>query len=1327
MDSILNNGAGLLPQTNRKRLQQKTAGWTDMVSAQHRELRETSDVFTRQDEEDFYDKQELRLKAKQLAQDRPDILQVIKGDSQLSDDEFINSDPIAVINSIRPEVMDEMKEVAKDKLKTHIESARQNTQMISEQYREGGGGFWGELGAGLIAYSGTAEGVSQLVLGAGLSGVASSATRTGAITASRIGKRALKVGGIEAGISAGLEIPLAISEYSRDMELGLDPDYAKTNLALRLLAAPTFGFGAGGGISYLVDKVRFRGGTQAILSDAGKRQIYRGFEITQGRIAALEALNGIGENKIKTEGKAAEWAKEIERKGTITIKGDDLSESQKGNILIKGDEKIKIGGGGVTEKTDIEDPDTSEAKPMEFSDKDGNSFYLDVKKDDHIIVGQEGDADIFILSAKDREKHNIKKGTLVLFHGSVRPWDPDNLDFYKYMGSGEGNRNDYSGLYASPSDKAAETYTTGYRGFKKEFGRNIPPLRPRLYKIEVDDGKFLTDTDALPNNVRNEARVIQDEFDKTLELSDAALAGKFELDTSFTFQELYRSILARYVQDPKGARLKEIMKRLSNFLDSKGYVGIKKVYEDAKYPVEYVLFNSKHIKEISDAKRGKILYQRPVTSLGGAYDYKTLFISKSDDLGISEGEKNALRKQATKIEKLNLRGEEGELLWFRKDNDLIDPELEKMTQADDLWVIKKEELDRLKRRYAAVLKEKFPNMPDDFRNKKVNEIDIAVIENDKGELSLNARNISADWMVNITHPEELFGNAAYVNQIGSVLGRNVDGGYTGDEMKINIDDDGMDLLWLKSDNSAVHEKITDILEQHDLGDFFLLERGNNSNNKISRIVILNATQYVDPISNKKADIKKAADEYINEGFTIFESRNQDGDTLFIRDDFFVETFGEENLLRIAIANEVKHHIQLFGEAPRLTVSKALLNTLGRFGEFKSLNKKINVEKVIRNVIDLDDDIDFINRVGIKNYKALVNALSDNPANEGVYANIQYYTRVIYKNDDGSKKTEKMLKSEAKNFIDALLYKAELNGGKLVMNANDVKYYRLAATGVDNVIDINQAAKNFLWMTDKKYRFDEPKTRAFVAALYRDDINGLDKDLIKDLADAETDSQVINALYESYEKIPFDYDEGKIVVGDKLFTIEKDVDDNFVGVELSEATMYKGKPLESIPIIKNTEFSKNGEMFINVLYGGTESKMKLRGYTAKKESSGKWVVKKDDVEIGKFNSEDGAKVAVLKDKYGKLKKYSEEPSDLGTGEFLHTDPRTNQIYTEQRIGDTINLLDEDENLLKRFENNASGQKQIKDYLNSRFIIADDVENSKKMQDDLNACLLKIGGK
>ena len=68
-----------------------------------------------------------------------------------------------------------------------------------------------------------------------------------------------------------------------------------------------------------------------------------------------------------------------------------------------------------------------------------------------------------------------------------------------------------------------------------------------------------------------------------------------------------------------------------------------------------------------------------------------------------------------------------------------------------------------------------------------------------------------------------------------------------------------------------------------------------------------------------------------------------------------------------------------------------------------------------------------------------------------------------------------------------------------------------------------------------------------------------------------------------------------------------------------------------------------------------------------------------------------------------------------------------MYTEQRIGDTINLLDEDQNLLKRFENNESGQKQVKDYLNSRFIIADDVENSKKMQDDLNACLLKLGGK
>ena len=37
--------------------------------------------------------------------------------------------------------------------------------MISQQYREGGGGFWGELGAGLIAYSGTAEGAAQLGLG----------------------------------------------------------------------------------------------------------------------------------------------------------------------------------------------------------------------------------------------------------------------------------------------------------------------------------------------------------------------------------------------------------------------------------------------------------------------------------------------------------------------------------------------------------------------------------------------------------------------------------------------------------------------------------------------------------------------------------------------------------------------------------------------------------------------------------------------------------------------------------------------------------------------------------------------------------------------------------------------------------------------------------------------------------------------------------------------------------------------------------------------------------------------------------------------------------
>ena len=47
--------------------------------------------------------------------------------------------------------MDEMKELAREKLKAHIEAARENTQIISQQYGEGGGGFWGELGAGLIS------------------------------------------------------------------------------------------------------------------------------------------------------------------------------------------------------------------------------------------------------------------------------------------------------------------------------------------------------------------------------------------------------------------------------------------------------------------------------------------------------------------------------------------------------------------------------------------------------------------------------------------------------------------------------------------------------------------------------------------------------------------------------------------------------------------------------------------------------------------------------------------------------------------------------------------------------------------------------------------------------------------------------------------------------------------------------------------------------------------------------------------------------------------------------------------------------------------------
>ena len=45
MDSILDTGAKFLPQTNRKRLQQKTAGWTDMVAAQHREFTERRVIF----------------------------------------------------------------------------------------------------------------------------------------------------------------------------------------------------------------------------------------------------------------------------------------------------------------------------------------------------------------------------------------------------------------------------------------------------------------------------------------------------------------------------------------------------------------------------------------------------------------------------------------------------------------------------------------------------------------------------------------------------------------------------------------------------------------------------------------------------------------------------------------------------------------------------------------------------------------------------------------------------------------------------------------------------------------------------------------------------------------------------------------------------------------------------------------------------------------------------------------------------------------------------------------------------------------------------------
>ena len=1270
MRSILNEGAANIPQTNRKRLQQQTAGFGELTSAYYTEFMETSDVFSRKNEEDYYNLDELRAKASELASERPDILQTIKGESALSDDDFIRNDPIGVINSINPAAMNDITETAQEKLKSHIETTRQHTETISQRYQEGGGSWVGELGAGVLAYSGTGEGLAQIALGAGLSGLVGNVAKSGALTAGRIGQRAFRVGTAEGAISFGLEVPLATSEYKRDMELGLDPEYARNNYLMRLLAAPTFGFGVSGIISYGVDKVRFRGGTTAILSEGAKQQIYKAFEITGGKVGALEAVTNINRDKgkLKTDsGKAARWADEIERNGNIKIAAKDLSDSQKSNIRLVDGEGLEIGDGGSV-----------------------------IKRGDQVIIGKNED-EVAILSKADRDKHNIKPNSQVLFHGSLREWDSDSV-------SGSG------GLYATP--EAAEVNTSGYGGLRRQYGNIIPQAKPTLYKVEVDNAKWISDTEALPDNVKTKIRELQDELDS----AHTAIDRDADMTAAGNLQSLFDTIIYRYGENSPKARAK-----IAEVLEDLDFTGIKA-------GDEYTIFSKGSVREIAETKQGKILYNKPAQVMESK-GYKTMRITQEtiEDNLISEEDLKKLRHNAEFAESTNERGEVVETLYFNEDvaAKTIDDDLLEEFTDNNLFAIHSDDMTALKRRYAQLLAEKFPNVDKAEINRRVNEIDKAKLHSKGGVETYNLANASDVWLVALTHPEELFGNGDFINQIGMRLDGN-------EITTITIDDDGLAFMGSRDGGRLVREKLTDLFNK--ANDEGLMEGGfitnKNNSNTIGKIIILDTNDKL-PEAGNATDITRLANEYSNGNAVLFDS-GKEGNSLFIKKDELAGVIGLENIAKIAIAGKVKDDIALFGQAPRLTIAKALMDTFDRFGDLKGIKKKINREKLIRDVIDLDDDIDFMNRVGINNYTKIIKALDMNADNELTYGRIQYYTRAIYRDAKGNAKTQKALKRENENFINALLYKAEQNGGKLVMNADDVKFYRLAASELDYNEGIIRAGKNLSNVVDRSkfYNYTSPRAKAFITALYKGDFDNFDKEMLDKLSKIKDDAELQTYMLNNIERAPFDYDEGKIVVGNKLFNIVKDDSDDFVGVEKTDTKMYKGKPMEAIPILENLEIGSGGSVHMNVLYGGATHDMRMVGYTIKKASDGKYVLKKNDEVLGKYNTEGDAKAGVLKNKYGSINKHDRANAEYlfdGGNTLAHIDFRTNKRYIEDRVGDTINLYDESDNLLKRFENTEEGKNAVIDYLNIRNLVADDVKNKKKLVDDMNACLLKVGGK
>ena len=96
----------------------------------------------------------------------------------------------------------------------------------------------------------------------------------------------------------------------------------------------------------------------------------------------------------------------------------------------------------------------------------------------------------------------------------------------------------------------------------------------------------------------------------------------------------------------------------------------------------------------------------------------------------------------------------------------------------------------IKARFRVLLKEKFPKVDDAEIERRVNEIDKARVKQEGGVITYNLANASDVWLINLTHPEELYGNGAYINQIGMKLD---DGILT----TINIDDDGITFMGSK--------------------------------------------------------------------------------------------------------------------------------------------------------------------------------------------------------------------------------------------------------------------------------------------------------------------------------------------------------------------------------------------------------------------------------------------------------------------------------------------------------------------------------------------------